>query len=434
MDSSHTYPCGNPTPLQQLEQLTTEASRAMRTLRGGAREGTTGPSSNHRRPTSYPSDHLVLSPTSHQSAVQAQAEPSQIVAAQVQKIRSKNQALIAASAKQRRDALHSLAQAKATSRSTLPFSLTTTLPIPYDVADADMPFRAIENERDRHRRARAQHDEQRRQKRQTAQEALVGRLQLSNARAAAGTPLAPAAGPMPSASAIGEAPPPQSSLLVRDLVEKQFAQWSDHRLAEQRRLEQEEKMSKLQLDLHHMRQDRELKLRRTLMEKQLHEWMRTQKQRLVLRTCREASATGAAVAAAAAAAGDTMPWVGSDQHHHHSQAESGSRGLFAQQQQQQPVGVGPSASFTGTGVSAAERMASADAAQIADRLRRENEELRQQKLRVLQQMEDERALFLKRQHQALQHQQTEEATARKAEELAHQLQRHFQSELVKTRT
>ena len=190
-------------------------------------------------------------------------------------------------------------------------------------------------------------------------------------------------------------------------------------------------MSKLQLDLQHMRQDRELKLRRTLMEKQLHEWMRTQKQRLVLRTSGEASGAGAAVAAAASSA---VPLAGSDHHHQHPQADhSGSRGLFCQQQQQ-PVGVGPSAGFAGTGVSAAERMAAAEAAQIADRLRRENEELRQQKLRVLQQMEDERALFLQRQHQALQQHQAEEATARKAEELAHQLQSHFQSELVKTRT
>jgi hypothetical protein len=215
--------------------------------------------------------------------------------------------------------------------------------------------------------------------------------------------------------------------VVRDLVDKQFTQWVDHRQAEQRRLEQDEKVGKLQLELDRMRQERELRLRRELMQKQLHDWARLRKEQqqhhhhqLVLQ----------------AAGGGALPWtgpvgvgvgvgMGASVGGGVGVGGAGAAGAFAAGMATQPALYRLAA--------AAVTVDAREQQREAEELRRKNEELQVQKQRIAKQLQEERDLFLERQRLAVHQQRAGEEAVKTSAQLAQAMHQHFQEELVKSR-
>lgn len=418
-------------PLQKLEALAARASRAMEKFRRPSRSQIGGQAPpNHAPAAESRSDHPsvstsknpypissrllqtlrgaetsigatgaawsdTLTPRSRRADIISKAQPTNLVEEHVHKLKSKNQAIISASSRRRREALQALNRVKAS---------TAAKSQPTDIVPETESLTAS-NERERQREARARRDREKREKRRAARQALLDQLHSKSADMAPETTTsdrATGAANAPStdrdAQQSAATATTQSALIVRDIVNNQFEKWTEHRMAEQRRLEQQEKMGKLKLELDKMKQEREMKARHVLMEKQLHEWMRTQKQRLVVE---RADAAVNAAERAATAPRHPEQW--------------------------------PPARPRAVAVAQSQGMATADAVQRASELEKENLSLQQQKKLMIEVLERERHLFLEKQKAALQEQRAGQLAVKKSEELVHELQNHFQHELLRTR-
>lgn len=398
---------GHATELSAIEKLERLAARAQSTLEN-MQNSNTSARKRFRRPLNtlqthsqtYSARHQLkrdvvqaLSPDSQRVSIFNKARASNLISAKVQRIQSKSRAVVVSAIRRRRDIVQNLERVRSSLRNNnFDGKVTTVLPL----ENSNTISSALEHER--RRQTRSNRDFERRKRRDADRALLLEQV----TRASTNNPDLQAISSIkePTSNAAASAVHgSQHQYIIRDLIDQQYRQWSEHQANEQRMLEQQHKTNKLKLDLDRMKQERELKERRLLMERQLNEWSIVQQNK---------SRQQVEVAAAESLQNtreitlDIKP------------------GTVVNKVQYQRVNPHIKVQLDNT-------------IKRAESIEKENTHLQRQKMQLIQELQEERTLFLKHQQLLIDEKRSGEFAIKKSEELANDLHRHFKSQLEKSR-